>query len=96
MFARHVFAVAALLAAAGAAAQQPAAPQKPTLQQLLSAGYDLTAVVPSTGPCGSQPAAAAQVCRREYYYLQSPRKETLFRCEVGLWDGRVVGDCNRV
>ncbi len=97
MFARTAFASAALCVGAVAAAQQPAAsPQKPSMQQLLGAGYDLKAVTPSTGPCGSQQPAAAQTCRREYYYLQSPRKDAVFRCEIGLWDGRVIADCNRV
>jgi hypothetical protein len=89
--------VLALTASVAAEAQQPAAlPAKPALQQLLSAGYDLKAVVPSDGPCGNQPANQAQRCRREYYYLQSPRKDAIFRCELGLWNGRILQDCNRV
>jgi hypothetical protein len=97
MFARSAFAAAAVCLGAAAAAQQPPAqPQKPSMQQLLSAGYDLKAVTPATGPCGSRAPAAGQTCRREYYYLQSPRKDMLFRCELGAWDGRLVADCNRV
>jgi hypothetical protein len=80
-----------------AGAQQPAAqPQRPTLQQLLAAGYDVKSVQLTTGPCGNQPANQAQQCRREFHYLQSPRKETLFRCELGAWNGQLVQECNRV
>ena len=89
-------AAAFVLFSSAAAAQQPVAPQQPTLQQLLSAGYDLKAVALSTGPCGNQPQNRAQQCRREFHYLQSPRKETLFRCELGNWNGRVVQECTRV
>jgi hypothetical protein len=79
-----------------AAEAQQAPPAKPALQQLLSAGYDLKSVTPADGPCGNQPANQAQRCRREYYYLQSPRKDAIVRCEVGLWNGRIVQDCNRL
>lgn len=90
-------AAALALTTSVAAEAQPAAPApKPNLQQLLSAGYDLKAVTPADGPCGNQPANQAQRCRREYYYLQSPSKDAIFRCELGLWNGRIVQDCNRV
>jgi hypothetical protein len=81
---------------AAAAQQATALPQRPTLQQLLSAGFDVKSVQLSTGPCGNQPANRAQQCRREFHYLQSPRKETLFRCELGTWNGQLVQECNRV
>jgi hypothetical protein len=94
--------VAAALSWSGfAAAQQPAArpappPAKPTLQQLLSSGYDLKTVQLSTGACGNQPANRTQTCRRELYFLQSPRKDAVFRCELGTWNGLPLQDCLRV
>jgi hypothetical protein len=92
----RIAAAIALMTGVAAEAQQAAQPAKPNLQQLLSAGYDLKAVTPAEGPCGNQPANRTQSCRREYYYLQSPRKDAIFRCELGLWNGRIVQDCNRV
>lgn len=92
-------AAAALLAFAPAAAsaQQGAAqPARPTLQQLLDASYDLQAVVATTAPCGNQPANRTQTCRRELYFLQSPRKDIVYRCERGPWNGQSVTDCTRV
>jgi acetyl esterase/lipase len=88
---------AALLLCSGTAAiaQQAAAPP-PTFQQLLSAGFDLKAVELSTGPCGNQPAYRERQCRREFHYLQSPRKDTVFRCEMGDWNGQLVQECTRV
>lgn len=94
MLARSVLASAFLCLAAAAAGQAPAAP--PSLQQLLSAGYDLKAVVPSTAACGNQPANRTQSCRRELYFLQSPRKDIVFRCERGTWNGAPVTDCTRL
>jgi hypothetical protein len=91
---RIAVAAAALLWSAAAAAQQPAA--KPTLQQLLSAGYDLKSVLLSTGTCGNQPANRTQSCRREIYFLQSPGKDAIFRCELGQWNGGPVQDCIRI
>ena len=86
-----------LLLASGAAAQQPAGqPAQPTLQQLLDASYDLQAVVPTMAPCGNQPANRTQNCRRELYFLQSPRKDIVYRCERGPWNGRSVTDCTRL
>jgi hypothetical protein len=93
----RIAAAFALCASTAAAAQQPAAaPPRPMMQQLLDSGYDLKAVELTTGPCGNQPANRAQQCRREFHYLQSPRKETVFRCELGNWNGRVVQECTRV
>lgn len=91
-------AAAALLAIAGtASAQQPAQqPARPTLQQLLDASYDLQAVVPMMAPCGNQPANRTQNCRRELYFLQSPRKDIVYRCERGPWNGQSVTDCARI
>lgn len=90
-------AAAALLAIApAAAAQQPAPPARPTLQQLLDASYELQAVVPMTAPCGNQPANRTQNCRRELYFLQSPRKDIVYRCERGPWNGQSVTDCARI
>jgi hypothetical protein len=91
----RITAAIALLTSVAAEAQQ-APPAKPGLQQLLAAGYDLKAVAPSEGPCGNQPANQAQRCRREFHYLQSPRKDAIYRCEVGLWNGQIVQDCNRL
>ena len=83
-----------------AAAQQPAAQapaaQMPTFQQLLDSGYDLKAVQLTTGPCGNQPANRARQCPREMHYLQSPRKDTVYRCEMGDWNGKLVQECRRV
>jgi hypothetical protein len=93
----RIAAALSLTTSFAAAAQQPSgAPARPNLQQLLSAGYDLKAVTPAEGPCGNQPANRGQLCRREYYYLQSPRKDAIFRCELGLWNGRIVQECNRI
>jgi hypothetical protein len=91
----RIAAAFALMTSVAAEAQQ-APPPKPGLQDLLRAGYDLKSVTPAEGPCGNQPANRTQSCRREYYYLQSPRKDAIFRCELGLWNGRIVQDCNRV
>ena len=97
MLTRHAFAAAFLCLAAGANAQQPAAlQQRPSLQQLLNAGYDLKAVHDTTGPCGNQPGNQTQACRRELYFLQSPRKDIVFRCERGIWNGQAVTDCTRL
>jgi hypothetical protein len=92
----RIAAAIALITSVAAEAQQGSPPARPGLQQLLGAGYDLKAVVPSDGPCGNQPANQALRCRREYYYLQSPRKDAIYRCEVGLWNGQIVQDCNRL
>jgi Flp pilus assembly protein TadG len=93
----RIAAAFALCLSTAAAAQQGAAPPaRPTMQQLLGAGYDLKAVELTTGPCGNQPANRTQQCRREFHYLQSPRKESVFRCEIGNWNGRVVQECTRV
>ena len=93
----RIAAASVLCSGAAAAAQQAAAPpQRPTMQQLLSGGYDLKAVELSTGPCGNQPQNRTQQCRREFHYLQSPRKETVFRCEIGNWNGQIVQECTRV
>ena len=88
--------LALALAPAVAAQQAPAQPARPTLQQLLDASYDLQAVVPTTAPCGNQPANRTQNCRRELYFLQSPRKDIVYRCERGLWNGQSVTDCSRI
>ena len=93
---------AALLLCSGAAAfaQQPAArapaAQMPTFQQLLDGGYELKAVQLTTGPCGNQPTNRARQCPREFHYLQSPRKDTVYRCELGDWNGRLVQECRRI
>lgn len=89
-------AIAALPWSFAAAAQQPAQPAKPTMQQLLNGGYDLKSVQLSSGPCGNQPANRGQACRRELYFLQSPRKDMIFRCELGTWNGAVLQDCLKV
>ena len=91
-------AAAALLAVAPAAAAQQgtAQPARPTVQQLLDASYDLQAVVATTAPCGNQPANRTQTCRRELYFLQSPRKDIVYRCERGPWNGQSVTDCTRL
>ena len=97
MLIRPAAAAFLLALAPAAAAQQPAAqPARPTLQQLLDASYDLQAVVPTMAPCGNQPANRAQNCRREIYFLQSPRKDIVFRCERGPWNGQSVTDCTRI
>lgn len=85
-----------LLWSAAGAAQQPAASANPRLPQLLSAGYDLKTVLLSTGPCGNQPDNRGQSCRREIYFLQSPRKDAIFRCELGAWNGQPVQECIRI
>ena len=92
----RIAAAFALMTSVAAEAQQAAPPARPGFQQLLSAGYDLKAVAPSQGPCGDQPANQGLRCRREFYYLQSPRKDAIFRCELGMWNGQIVQDCNRV
>jgi hypothetical protein len=91
----RIAAAIALVTSVAAEAQQ-APPAKPNLQQLLGAGYDLKGVTPSEGPCGNQPANQGLRCRREFYYLQSPRKDAIYRCELGLWNGQIVQDCNRI
>ena len=92
----RIAAAFALMTSVAAEAQQAPPPAKPGLQQLLSAGYDLKSVTPADGPCGNQPANQSLRCRREFYYLQSPRKDAIFRCELGLWNAQIVQDCNRV
>lgn len=89
----RMIALAALLLGAQAAAQQP---QQPSLQQLLSAGYDLKSVLLSSGPCGDQPANRGQACRREILFLQSARKDAVFRCERGTWNGLPMQECLRL
>lgn len=107
MSARYLLASAALCLAAAAAAQPRPAPPRPAqaqaqpqgqpqLQQLLSAGYDLKAVLASTAPCGNQPGNRTEICRRELYFLQSPRKDIVFRCERGTWNGTALTDCTRL
>ena len=85
-----------ILLASAAAAQQPAQPPRPTIPALLNAGYDLKAVIPWQGPCGNQPANRSQVCNRELYFFQSPQKNMVFRCELGLWNGAKMVDCTPV
>ncbi|HZG08263.1 MAG TPA: hypothetical protein VEZ70_04695 [Allosphingosinicella sp.] len=91
---RTAAAVLTLLWSAAGAAQQPAA--NPALPQLLSAGYDLKTVLLSAGPCGNQPDNRGQSCRREVFFLQSPRKDAIFRCELGTWNGQPVQECIRI
>jgi hypothetical protein len=91
---------AASLASAAAAAQQPAPrpapPPRPTMQALLNGGYDLKSVLPGSGPCGNRPDNRAQACPRELYFLQSPAKTNVYRCELGLWNGVRMMDCTPV
>ena len=90
------FAALFLSAQAAAQAQTAAPPPAPTLQQLLNSGYDLKTVLLSAGPCGDQQANRGQSCRRELLFLQSARKDAVFRCELGTWNGRVMQECRRL
>lgn len=72
---------------------QQAAP-KPSLQQLLDSAFELKAVIRGTAPCGNQ--SPQEACAREFYYLQSPKKDVLYRCELGVWDNQLRTQCNRV
>jgi len=97
MWKKTAMLAAALCLGASAAAQraQPQ-PQAITIQQLLNNGYDLKTVILTTAPCGNQPDNRARLCNREIYFLQSQRKDFLFRCEMGLWNGTSTTDCRRM
>jgi hypothetical protein len=66
-----------------------------TMQQVLAARFNLVSVLATTAPCGNQPLNRSQSCSREIYFFQSPEKNMLVRCEVGLWNGRANTDCRR-